>query len=321
MEEVLLKVENLKKYFPLRRGMFSKHRTYICAVDGVSFELKEGEILGIVGESGSGKTTLAKAVLRLIEPTEGTIQFEGKDIRCISSQELSSMRRHMQMIFQDPYASLNPRMTIGEIVGEALLIHGIAKGKKLEERVGSLLEKVGLTADGMKRYPHELSGGQRQRVGIARAIGLEPKLIIGDEPLSALDVSIQAQIINLLQDLQAELNLSYILIAHDLSVVEHMCNRVAIMYLGKIVEMTTREVFYESPSHPYSQSLLSAVPVPDPDIPRKPILLKGDIPSPINPPAGCRFHTRCPEKGSLCKEKEPVLRCLDGTTWVACHLR
>jgi oligopeptide transport system ATP-binding protein len=318
---VLLRVENLKKYFPVRHGLFSKHGDYVYAVDGVSLELRKGEILGIVGESGSGKTTLGKAVLRLIEPTDGTILFEGKDVRSASQVELNLLRRQMQMIFQDPYASLNPRMTNGAIIGEGLFVHGFAKGHELEETVTYLLEKVGLAADISKRYPHELSGGQRQRVGIARAISMKPRLVVGDEPLSALDVSIQAQVINLLLDLQAELDLSYILIAHDLSVVEHMCDRVAIMYLGKIVEMADRDTFYELPLHPYSQSLLGAVPVPDPDIPRNRVLLKGDIPSPIHPPPGCRFHTRCPEKKDICQEQEPVLRNKGKATWVACHLR
>ncbi len=321
MEEVLLRVENLKKYFPLRRGIFSGSQGFVYAVDGVSFELNRGGTLGIVGESGSGKTTLAKAILHLIKPTEGAIYFEGEDIGHLPNEAFRVLRRHMQMIFQDPYGSLDPRMKIAEIVGEGLIIHKIAKGKEWEERVATLLEKVGLSSDVMKRFPHELSGGQRQRIAIARAIALHPKLIIGDEPLSALDVSIQAQVINLLEDLQAELNLSYLIIAHDLSVVEHMCDRVVVMYLGKIVEKAGRKDFYESPRHPYSQSLLNSVPLPDPDLPKRRILLEGDIPSPINPPPGCRFHTRCPERKALCQEQEPDLKNAGDNHWVACHLR
>ena len=321
MDEVLLKVENLKKHFPLQRGFFSGRQGFVYAVDGVSFELKRRETLGIVGESGSGKSTLAKAILQLIQPTAGKVFFEGKDIGQLSHETFRSLRKDMQMIFQDPYGSLNPKMRVGEIVGEGLVIHEMTRRKEREERVKVLLERVGLSADMMKRYPHELSGGQRQRVAVARAIALHPKLVIGDEPLSALDVSIQAQVINLLEDLQEELNLSYLLIAHDLSVVEHMCDRVMVMYLGKIVEKADRREFYQVPLHPYSQSLLSSVPVPDPDIPKNRIILKGDIPSPIHPPPGCRFHTRCPEKKSSCEEQEPVLKETGEGHWVACHLR
>jgi oligopeptide/dipeptide ABC transporter ATP-binding protein len=321
MDAVLLKVENLKKYFPLQRGFFSGPQGFVYAVDGVSFELKRGETLGIVGESGSGKSTLAKAILKLIQPTAGRVLFGGKDISELSHETFRSLRKDMQMIFQDPYGSLNPKMRVGEIVGEGWIIHETVRGREWEERVKALLERVGLSADMMKRYPHELSGGQRQRVAVARAIALHPKLVIGDEPLSALDVSIQAQVINLLKDLKEELNLSYLLIAHDLSVVEHMCDRVVVMYLGKIVEKADRSKFYQSPLHPYSQSLLSSVPVPDPDIPKNRIVLKGDIPSPIHPPAGCRFHPRCPEKTSSCEEQEPVLKETEKGHWVACHLR
>ncbi len=320
-DEFLLKVENLKKYFPLQKGLLSGKKGYVYAVDGVSFELKRGETLGIVGESGSGKSTLAKALLRLIEPTEGTILFEGRDISHLPYEAFRSLKRDMQMIFQDPYGSLDPRMRVGDIVGEGLVIHGVAKGKDREERVASLLHRVGLLPDVMKRFPHELSGGQRQRVAIGRAIALHPKLVVGDEPLSALDVSIQAQIVNLLEDLQKELNLSYLIISHDLSVIEHMCSQVMVMYLGKVVEEGGRDEFYESPLHPYSQSLLSSVPIPDPDISRRKIILQGDIPSPINPPPGCRFHPRCPEKVDLCEAQEPVLKTMGESHRVACHLR
>ncbi len=321
MNEILLRVENLKMHFPLRKGFLSGRRGFVYAVDGVSFHLEKGETLGIVGESGSGKSTLAKALLHLIPPTEGSIFFEGKDISHLSYDALRPLRRDMQMIFQDPYGSLDPRMRIGDIVGEGLIIHGLASGKKLEERVIALLEKVGLLPDVTKRFPHELSGGQRQRVAGARAIALQPKLVIGDEPLSALDVSIQAQIVNLLEDLQKELNLSYLIISHDLSVIEHMCNQVAVMYLGKIVEEGAREEFYRTPLHPYSRSLLASVPVPDPDIPKERLILKGDIPSPIHPPSGCRFHPRCPEKMGRCEDQEPVLRSAGEGHRVACHVR
>ena len=320
-DELLLKVENLKMYFPLQKGFMSARKGFVYAVDGVSFELKRGETLGIVGESGSGKSTLAKALLHLIEPTEGTVLFEGKDISHLSYEAFRSLRRDMQMIFQDPYGSLDPRMKIGDIVGEGLIIHGLAKGRALEERVIALLERVGLLPDAMKRFPHELSGGQRQRVAVARAVALHPKLVIGDEPLSALDVSIQAQIVNLLEDLQKELHLSYLIISHDLSVIEHMCDKVAVMYLGKIVEEGGREEFYRSPLHPYSQSLLTSVPLLDPDIPKKRVVLSGDIPSPINPPSGCRFHPRCPEKIDLCQNQEPVFRSVGERHRVACHVR
>jgi oligopeptide transport system ATP-binding protein len=321
MNDTLLKVENLKKHFPLQKGFLSARKGFVYAVDGVSFELARGETLGIVGESGSGKSTLAKAVLHLIHPTEGTVRFDGKDISRLSCEALRALRRDMQMIFQDPYGSLDPRMKIGQIVGEGLIIHGLARGKELEGRVAALLEKVGLLADAMKRFPHELSGGQRQRVAVARAIASHPKLVIGDEPLSALDVSIQAQIINLLEDLQKELNLSYLIISHDLSVIEHMCSKVAVMYLGRIVEEGSREEFYRDPLHPYSQSLLASVPVPDPDIPKKKVALEGDIPSPIHPPSGCHFHPRCPEETDLCRTQAPLLRSISGSRRVACHMR
>ena len=319
--DILLKVNNLKKYFPLGKGLLSNRRGHVHAVDDVSFSVKSGETLGIVGESGSGKSTLGKALLRLIEPTAGAIFFAGKDITHLPYREFRSLKRDMQMIFQDPYGSLNPRMKVGEIVGEGLIIHNRAKGKARNEQVAALLRKVGLLPDVMKRFPHELSGGQRQRVAIGRAIALHPKLVVGDEPVSALDVSIQAQIVNLLEDLQEELNLSYVIISHDLSVVEHMCDNVLVMYLGKVVEEGSRDEFYASPLHPYSQFLLSSVPVPDPDIARQKLILQGDIPSPIHPPPGCRFHPRCPEKIKRCESEEPVLKKSSRGHRVACHLR
>jgi len=275
--------------------------------------------VGLVGESGCGKSTAARAILRLIEPTEGEVVFEGQDILKLSKKPMRSLRREMQIIFQDPYASLNPRMTVASIVGEPLEIHKIAKGRQKEEKVANILEKVGLRPEHMRRYPHEFSGGQRQRIGIARALALNPKLIIGDEPVSALDVSIQAQVINLLEDLQKEFNLTYLIIAHDLSVVEHISNRVAVMYLGKIVEMASDRELYRNPSHPYTEALLSAVPRPDPTIKKQRIILPGDVPSPINPPSGCRFHTRCLYAKADCKVNEPQLEDIGGGHYVACH--
>ncbi len=319
---VLLKVKNLKKYFPVRGGILSKIIGYVQAVDEISFDIKEGETLGLVGESGCGKTTAGRTITRLLEPTAGEVDFEGKDIFKLSKEELRKSRRNIQIIFQDPFGSLNPRMTVGDIVGESLTIHKIVKNKKeKEERVKDLLETVGLNAGHVRRYPHEFSGGQRQRIGIARALALNPKLVICDEAVSALDVSIQAQVINLLEDLQEKFKLTYLFIAHDLSVVKHISDRVAVMYLGKIVELTSTYELYNNPQHPYTEALLSAVPIPDPTLKRQRIVLEGDVPSPFNPPKGCRFHPRCKYAIPICSQEEPELIDINGGHYVACHLR
>lgn len=313
-QQMLVEVRNLKKYFHL------KGNRILQAVDGISFHIFPGETLGLVGESGSGKTTLGRTMLRLYEPTGGQVFFQGKNIYHGSSMTLE-MRREMQIIFQDPYASLNPRMTVEDIIGEPLDIHRLAKGRARRERIHELLSKVGLLPDHAQRFPHEFSGGQRQRIGIARALAVEPKFLICDEPISALDVSIQAQIVNMLEDLQREFSLTYLFIAHDLSIVKHISNRVAVMYLGKIVEIGLCENVYGNPAHPYTQALLSAVPIPDPDLEekRQPIVLKGDVPSPINPPSGCRFRTRCPRAMKICAEEEPKLCEATSGHFVACH--
>lgn len=320
-EAPLLEVKHLKKYFPIKGGVFSKTIGYVYAVDDVNFTLASGETLGLVGESGCGKSTTGRTILRLIEPTDGELYFEGQNITELDKSAMRALRREMQIIFQDPYASLNPRMTVGSIIGEPLEIHKIAKGSEKEERVALLLQKVGLRAEDMRKYPHEFSGGQRQRIGIARALALNPKLIVCDEPVSALDVSIQAQVINLLEDLQAEFSLSYLFIAHNLNVVEHISDRVAVMYLGQIVELASDEDLYKNPQHPYTEALLSAVPIPDPTIKKKRIILEGDVPSPINPPKGCHFHTRCMYKEKICEEVEPEFKDIGGGHWVACHFR
>ena len=319
----LLKVENLVKHFPIQGGLLGRTVEKVHAVDGVSFTLDAGETLGLVGESGCGKSTTGRCILRLIEPTSGTVTFEGKDVTAMDKPALRAMARDMQIIFQDPYASLNPRMTVGAIVGEALTIHKLAaNARAYEDRIVELLETVGLAADHMRRFPHEFSGGQRQRIGIARALAVNPKLIVCDEAVSALDVSIQAQVINLLEDLQQQFGLTYLFIAHDLSVVEHISNRVAVMYLGRIVEIAPAKDLYTRPCHPYTEALLSAVPIPDPKVKRVRIRLQGDVPSPIHPPPGCHFHTRCPiaQKG-WCDVQSPVLKRAGEGHWVACHLR
>ncbi len=322
----LLTVKNLVKHFPVRGGLLGREVGRVHAVDGVSFELQAGETLGVVGESGCGKSTTGRCILRLIEPTSGEVHFGGKSVTRASKEELRAMARDMQIIFQDPYASLNPRMTVGAIIGEALTIHKLAPTKEAyQARIVDLLETVGLAADHMSRYPHEFSGGQRQRIGIARALAVSPKLIVCDEAVSALDVSIQAQVINLLEDLQSQFGLTYVFIAHDLSVVEHISDRVAVMYLGRIVEIAPSHDLYTNPRHPYTEALLSAVPIPDPTVKRKRIMLHGDVPSPLNPPPGCHFHTRCSiAQDGLCNKERPELKKVgsgESTHWVACHLR
>jgi oligopeptide transport system ATP-binding protein len=320
--EALLSVRGLKKYFPIRGGILAREIDRVHAVDGVSIDVAPGETVGLVGESGCGKSTTGRCIMRLIEPSAGEIWFQGRDVTRMEGEALRAMRRDMQIIFQDPFASLNPRHTVGGIVGEALTIHGLAKNRReMEEKVAQLLETVGLRADHMRRFPHEFSGGQRQRIGIARALAVEPKLIVCDEPVSALDVSIQAQVINLLEDLQEQFGLAYLFIAHDLSVVEHISDRVAVMYLGRVVEVATAEELYENPLHPYTEALLSAVPIPDPKIKRHRIVLQGDVPNPIRPPTGCHFHTRCPIAQPVCSQESPVLKDAGGRHQVSCHFR
>jgi len=318
--ELLLSVQHLQKYFPIRRGVLSRVAAHVKAVDDISFDINKGETFGLVGETGCGKTTAGRAVLRLVEPDAGKIRFDGVDLLSLSKQELRWKRRDMQIIFQDPYASLNPRMTIRTIIGEPFAIHHLASGSERNDRVADLLKTVGLDSSVMNRYPHEFSGGQRQRIGIARALALKPKLIVADEPVSALDVSIQAQIINLLADLQQQFGLTYLFISHAIPVIEHISTRIGVMYLGKLVEVGTSAQICTAPKHPYTQALLSAVPIPDPAAKKQRIILRGDVPTPINPPAGCRFHTRCPIAVDRCKVDEPPLRQIEDGRDAACHL-
>lgn len=314
----MLEVHNIKKYFPIKKKLFSKKKGFVKAVDGVSFTVKKGETLSIVGESGCGKSTTGRVLMKLLDATEGRIIFEGQDITDLTDDEIRPLRKEFQMVFQDPYASLNPRLTVKEIIEEPLIVHNIEKSKRAD-RVIELLEVVGLNRYHANRYPHEFSGGQRQRIGIARALAVNPKLIIADEPVSALDVSIQSQILNLLKDLQEQYNLTYVFIAHDLSVVEHISDRVGVMYLGRLVELADRDGLFGGPLHPYTKALLSAVPIPDPTLRRDRIILKGDIPSPADPPSGCTFHTRCPFAQQLCKDQVPEFRELGKGHFVACH--
>jgi oligopeptide transport system ATP-binding protein len=321
-DRALVEVRDLVKHFPIKVGIVFEHEVgRVRAVDGVSFDVAEGETLGLVGESGCGKSTLCRAVLQLLEPTSGSVRFEGREIVGLRGRSLQPLRRQMQMIFQDPYASLNPRKQVGDIVGDPLRLHGLASGQELKRQVHELLDRVGLSPEHHNRFPHEFSGGQRQRIGIARALALRPKLIVADEPVSALDVSIQAQIINLLDELQDEFKLTYIFVAHDLGVIRHVSDRIAVMYLGKIVEIGPAEEVYTNPIHPYTLSLLSALPIPDPkaNAAREPLVLEGDVPSPANPPAACRFHTRCPYATEICSEVEPQLVDHGRGHWAACH--
>lgn len=319
-DNTVLKVENLKKYFPIKAGIFSKTVGNVKAVDGVSFTINKGETLGLVGESGCGKSTTGRAILRLFEKTDGNVYFEGQDIFDLKKKELRELRPKMQMIFQDPYSSLNPRLSVDSLVGEALLSHKLCSKEELPERVAQTIERCGLARYHMKRYPHEFSGGQRQRIGIARALVLNPSFIVADEPVSALDVSIQSQIVNLMMDLQEEMGFSYLFISHDLSIVKHICHKIGVMYLGSLVELAPKNELYENPIHPYTKALLSAVPIPDPTLKRERIILKGDIPSPANPPKGCKFHTRCPYAMDKCKTEVPEYKCVGKDHFVACHL-
>jgi len=320
MSNILLEVEDLKKYYPVTVGLLSRHVADVKAVDGVSFYIMEGETLGLVGESGCGKSSLGRTLLRLEEPTAGRVLYKGSNIMTWDKRQLKELRKEAQMIFQDPQSSLDPRMTIGDSIGEALLIHGMGNEKERLERVGELLRRVGLEPEHAERYPHELSGGQKQRVGIARALAVNPKLIVADEPVSALDVSVQAQILNLVKDLQDELDIAYLFIAHDLAVIGHISHRIAVMYLGQIVELAGNVQLFSNPLHPYTEALLSAINLPDPRQKRKRILLQGEVPSPVEPPLGCRFHTRCHRAMKLCSQEQPVLRPHEGDHLVSCHL-
>ena len=320
MTETLLKVENLKKFFPIHGGLFGRQVGEVKAVDDISFYIKKGETLGLVGESGCGKSTTGRMLLRLLEPTEGAIQFEGQDLTKLSKEEMRKMRKEIQMVFQDPFASLNPRHTVEKILEEPLIVHGVKSKVERKKRVRELLETVGLNSWHAKRYPHQFSGGQRQRIGIARALAVHPKLIVADEPVSALDVSIQAQVLNLLQDLQKEFGLTYLFIAHDLGVVRHISDRVGVMYLGQMMELADSEALYDSPKHPYTEALLSAVPIPDVDFKKERIVLKGDVPSPANPPTGCPFHLRCPKVMERCASVRPSFKEVELGHYAACHL-
>jgi oligopeptide/dipeptide ABC transporter ATP-binding protein len=320
MSEVLLEVKDLKKYFPIKRGLLKRTVGHVRAVDGVSYSVKRGETLGVVGESGCGKSTMGRSILRLIEPTSGLVSFEGKNVIKMSKSQMRAMRREMQIVFQDPYASLNPRYSVAKTLMEPMVIHNLHSPGSRMERVHSILERVGLDPEYASRYPHEFSGGQRQRIGIARALTVNPKLIILDEPVAALDVSVQSQVLNLLDDLQNELELTYIFVAHDLSVVRHISDRVLVMYLGHMAELADSDEMFTDPLHPYTQALLSAVPMPDPDAKRERIILQGDVPSPANPPQGCPFHTRCPMAMDICKTKVPEWKEVKPGHWVACHL-
>lgn len=322
MSDRLLEVKNLKKYFPLKSsGLFSKDCQYVKAVDGLDFYIDRGETLGMVGESGCGKSTTGRAILRLIEPTEGEVVFEGQNIVNLNKSDMRNLRREMQIIFQDPYASLDPRKTVCDIIGEAYKVHSTISVKERREKVLELLNLVGLRPEHIRRFPHEFSGGQRQRIGIARALALNPKFVVCDEPVSALDVSIQAQVVNLMKELQEKMGLTYLFISHDLRIVKHICSRVGVMYLGTLVELAGKEELYSSPMHPYTKALLSAIPLSDPDTKRKRIIIEGDVPSPVNPPSGCRFHTRCSEAKDICKQEIPQFRDLGGGHFCACHMR
>ena len=320
MIRLLMEVKDLKKHFPVKGGILQRVTGFVRAVDGLNFEIERGEVFGLVGESGCGKTTLGRACLRLIEPTSGEVRFEDVDLLNLNLKDMQKMRLNVQMVFQDPFSSLDPRMMIKDIVGEGLVIHGLAKGSELKERVLQNLERVGLKKEHLYRYPHEFSGGQRQRIGIARSLVLNPKFIVLDEPTSALDVSVQAKILNLLLKLQKELGLTYMFISHNLSVIEYMSDRIAVMYVGKIVETGTKVELFENPLHPYTRALFSAIPIPDPDLKHEKIILKGDVPSPLNPPSGCRFHPRCPDAEELCEREEPLSIEVNSGRKVACHL-